>query len=362
MAVRAQDAGFYDVTVFNPGGAVTSDSAQLRVEILPRILLHPENVTVTVLGTPLDVTFSVTAVSDTPLTYQWYRNGIPLLAGGNIPGVDSPTLTLNDVQVSDSGDYYVVVTNPFGSVTSDVAQLTVRARAVVLLDSMGTTAPEGSMVSISTTWTGSGPFLHRWRFGATGPQATIGVLAPASGYAHLFIDRGYIAASPTNTVLVITNLNASWLGYYDVVVSNSVGQLSTADARVMMIVDTDRDGLPDQWETDHPGFDPNDPSDGNRDDDGDDSSNSDEYFAGTDYLDAQSFLKVEIRDDGRAEIIYGAVAGRSYTVHYSDGMTPLLWNKLADSGAAASERTMRVIDPAPASTRIYRLVTPTQPY
>jgi hypothetical protein len=56
--------------------------------------------------------FSVTAIGGQPLSYQWCRNGIPLV------GANNPTLVY-PVALSDSGaSYTVVVTNSAGSVTS----------------------------------------------------------------------------------------------------------------------------------------------------------------------------------------------------------------------------------------------------
>jgi hypothetical protein len=54
-----------------------------------------------------------------PLELQWRRNGVPL------PGETGTTFARPAAILADSGDYDVVVSNPFGSVTSDVAQVLV---------------------------------------------------------------------------------------------------------------------------------------------------------------------------------------------------------------------------------------------
>jgi Immunoglobulin domain len=66
-----------------------------------------------------DVTFSVAATGISPLTYQWLKNGV------NIPDATNVTLTLNSVSAFDSDGYSVVVSNPYGSVTSATAYLAV---------------------------------------------------------------------------------------------------------------------------------------------------------------------------------------------------------------------------------------------
>ena len=66
------------------------------------------------------VEFSVLASSSIPLplSYQWKRNGI------TIQSATTATLSLNGVQGTNAGSYFVVVTNQYGSVRSSNASLT----------------------------------------------------------------------------------------------------------------------------------------------------------------------------------------------------------------------------------------------
>ena len=64
--------------------------------------------------------FSVTATGTSPLSYQWFFQGTNAL-----PGRTDAVLTLTNTQPAQAGDYRVVVANPWGAVTSDVAVLTV---------------------------------------------------------------------------------------------------------------------------------------------------------------------------------------------------------------------------------------------
>ncbi len=84
----------------------------------PAISTHPANRTVNV-GQP--AAFSVVASGATPLSYQWQRNG------ASIAGATSSTYTLASAQASDNGARFrVVVTNQFGTATSNEAVLTRR--------------------------------------------------------------------------------------------------------------------------------------------------------------------------------------------------------------------------------------------
>jgi hypothetical protein len=64
-------------------------------------------------------TLSVTASGSSPLTYQWVKGA------GTILGATATSLTLSNLQTSDSGDYLVIVSNTSGSVTSSVASVLV---------------------------------------------------------------------------------------------------------------------------------------------------------------------------------------------------------------------------------------------
>lgn len=81
----------------------------------PVILGQPISQTVSA-GTGVTLTV-VTAVNDG--TYQWYKNNVA------IPGATGASFTISPTSLADSGTYYVVVTNSFGSATSQTVTITV---------------------------------------------------------------------------------------------------------------------------------------------------------------------------------------------------------------------------------------------
>lgn len=100
----------------------------------PVIATQPRSQAVSA-GTP--VTFSVSATSALPLTYQWQRNGVA------ITGATTAVLGLARAQAVDAGNYTVVVSTTAGSITSAVATLTIGASRL------------GNMSVRSTAGTGS---------------------------------------------------------------------------------------------------------------------------------------------------------------------------------------------------------------
>lgn len=86
-------------------------------DVAPSITQDPSSVTVPVGAT---AQFSVTATGSLPLSYQWQRNE------EDIPNATSSTLSLSNLQFSNDGDRIrCVVTNPFGTATSNTATIAV---------------------------------------------------------------------------------------------------------------------------------------------------------------------------------------------------------------------------------------------
>ena len=82
----------------------------------PVITQQPQSLTVVEGG---NATFTVAAISATPIRYQWRFNSTALADKTN------STLSLANVQAENDGLYDVVVSDDFGSVVSDLARLTV---------------------------------------------------------------------------------------------------------------------------------------------------------------------------------------------------------------------------------------------
>jgi hypothetical protein len=85
----------------------------------PSITIQPVGASVFSGGT---VTLTTQAAGTSPLGYQWNKNSNPIV------GATAPTLTLSNVQISDSGSYTMIVTNVAGTASSSVAVVSVSAR------------------------------------------------------------------------------------------------------------------------------------------------------------------------------------------------------------------------------------------
>ncbi|GEM_PF-1226663 len=80
------------------------------------------------------VTLEVTANGSSPLQYQWQLNGVnidTLPNATNYIGINSNVLTILSATSAEAGSYRVLVSNPYGSVYSSPAILTIQPKALV---------------------------------------------------------------------------------------------------------------------------------------------------------------------------------------------------------------------------------------
>ena len=138
-------AGIYSYTLFvqvdiynwiyesNKGNNTSTPvPGTLSLNLPPQIITQPASQLVSPGGS---VTFRAVAAGMAPLHYQWQFNNANLLNATN------STFTLNNVQITNSGSYAVVVTNAFGRATSTGASLVVANLATATAQNFGFEIP-----------------------------------------------------------------------------------------------------------------------------------------------------------------------------------------------------------------------------
>lgn len=349
-AVQPKDIGTYQAVVFNDAGSDLSAPAALSVRLPAIVLQQPRSVMLTGSTNLADygsttngvASFTVQAYSSNPFTYQWRFNGAP------IAGANGTSLTISNVNLSHQGTYDVVLTDVAGSIASAPARLDLLLRPnFVALPLSPTTAPIGGSFSVSATIRGGPPpFGFLWRRGSTP------VFAQVTDSTNAVFTFGPVTGTDGTTWRVIVT-NAA--------VPTVTGASPNATFSVVTQADFDQDGLPDAWEVAN-GFSTNNPANASLDVDGDGMTLLQEYIAGTDWINQDSYLRVdEISAQSGAMITFQATAARTYTVQYSDDLTTAFWTKLMDVPASASARIVVVNDPSGSTRRFYRLVTPAMP-
>jgi len=197
--VQVSEAGWYSVIVTNDFGSIQSSNALLTILTEPpTIVTQPANDTLFLGG---NASFAVSASGTLPLYYQWMFNQT------NIPGATNATLILNNVQVSQDGNYSVLVTNAFGSALSSNALLTVYGLPPAISTQPASQPVDaGFDADFNVVASGSTPLTFQWLFhGSTLPGAT-------------------------NAWLILTNVQPNQAGAYTVLVTNYFGSALSSNA------------------------------------------------------------------------------------------------------------------------------------
>lgn len=181
-ATPAMNSYQYRAVVSNPPCADgISTAATLTINTFPVITAQPQNTTICEGG---NVNFSVTATTGVGvLSYQWQ---ISTNGGGtysNIVGATSSSLALTQVTAgANSYRYRVVVTAGCGSVTSNVAILTVDTYPSITLGSIPTVACQSDPVFTLTGSPAGGSFSGQGVSGGTFDPSVAGVGAATVTY------------------------------------------------------------------------------------------------------------------------------------------------------------------------------------
>ena len=170
--VTAGNVGAYAVVITNSSGSVTSSVATLSLLGMPVIVSQPANQSA---WAGSNATFAVSATGSPPLGYQWHGND-----GAPIDGGTSALLLLNKVSTNASGNYTVVVTNSYGSITSSAAALIVNELAT---QPTNQTVVAGETLVLSIGMVGGGPLRFQWQCnGINLPNNLIRTVAGISDY------------------------------------------------------------------------------------------------------------------------------------------------------------------------------------
>lgn len=146
--------------------------------------------------------FSVAAIGTPPLFYQWLKDGTAVSAATN------NWLQINVVSSNDGGAYSVIVSNSQGFVVSSNAILTVLPPSPPII----TYGPESQ-----TAYSGENSYLSAWVEGSP-------------PFAYQWSKNGTTITGATNSGLYLGVVTTNDSGNYSVVVSNSLGSVTSSNA------------------------------------------------------------------------------------------------------------------------------------
>jgi uncharacterized delta-60 repeat protein len=192
----------FTFTAFD-GSLYCTGRVSITILSAPQVLAQPQSQNAVVGQSPV---FSVVAGGTAPFSYQWLRNGTPLA------GATGSALTLTNVQVTNAGNYSVVITNGLGSVPSAAATLAVFTPPGVVTQPQAVTATQGFAASFSVAASGSPPLNYQWQY------------------------LGTNIAGATSSTLSLTNVQLIQAGAYQVKVSSPWGSIMSAPALLTVVL------------------------------------------------------------------------------------------------------------------------------
>lgn len=115
--ITLNDLGIYSCEATNDAGTISCGSARLDVKEVVRITKSPSS---QVTSSGSDITLTVNATGEAPLTYTWFKNDQVIAQS-----TDLTSINLNNVSDLDSGVYYVTVSNSGSETSSNDASVSV---------------------------------------------------------------------------------------------------------------------------------------------------------------------------------------------------------------------------------------------
>lgn len=187
-STQVADAGQYLVVASNTLGVAFSSVAELTVQPINVAIVGPTSVALDV-GSALVTSGSVGGAM--PLTLQWFKDGLP------VTGANSATLSLPDTSAFDAGQYVLVASNAYGSVTSSVVNVFPRTGGALAYEGFnyGQSASDIGGREGGFGWTGDWQNLSGGVSQSTATNLVASSNAPA----------GFDARSSDGSLLVVNN-------------------------------------------------------------------------------------------------------------------------------------------------------------
>ena len=171
----------------------------------PVIMLEPEN-ECQLAGS--NVTFTAQGAGLAVVSYQWQFNSV------NISGATNATLTLTNAGAVQEGNYCVIVSDNYGSITSSIAIFTLVTPPVLTAWTTPTNVLTfyNSYLTFSVTAGASGqsngfPISYQWQFDGTNISYATSCFANSSSYAFSALVSGVYSVIITNKA---GSTNVSW--------------------------------------------------------------------------------------------------------------------------------------------------------
>ncbi|EDV19117.1 uncharacterized protein TRIADDRAFT_34144, partial [Trichoplax adhaerens] len=154
--ITTQDEGLYQCRYDNIIGSITSEVATVAIYDHPRIIQHPKNVNI-IYGKTL--TLQCNGTSSPIAKVTWLKDGNPLISYDDLKLIESfyvySRLTISNITTQDEGLYQCRYDNIIGSITSEVATVTIYDSPRIVQYPTNTFVYEGNLTMLECNGTSS---------------------------------------------------------------------------------------------------------------------------------------------------------------------------------------------------------------
>ena len=152
------------------------------------------------------------------LFIQWFKDGQPLI------GENAAELALTNVDDTNTGDYYALISAGGKAELSNTAKIIVQALPRITAISENTVADEGETIVLTVIADGTPPLRYQWK------------------------KVGSNSILSSSIYLVLKKVDEDDAGSYVVVISSDIGEITSPEVIIGIRPDTDNDGLLDYIE------------------------------------------------------------------------------------------------------------------
>ncbi len=215
----------YVCIVSNIYGSVTSAPAAILTVLPPEPPAFTNGIAHVTNYVGDNAVLSVSPGGTPPFTYQWYFGGTLLTDGTKYSGTTNSLLVISNAQTSDSGNYFLGITNSVSGIQPQVATLSV----VFLPPSIAVAGEPAPLIMLAgqtnsmtvSQVTGTPPLNYQWYQGNNSPSTQLS-------------DIGEFTGTGTNS-LTIGGVSFADQTNYFCIVSNAGGQTISTAASVTVI-------------------------------------------------------------------------------------------------------------------------------
>lgn len=193
--------GIYRCKVTGRCGTVSGAPMELIIKNPPVIVLQPDSLTQLCQGDTLILNLLVVGDS---LSYQWRRNGLPLLNGMGVSGARTPNLLIDGLEVTMGDIYDCLVSNGCVQISSNPSLVTVNEKVQITDQPVGRTVCSGESVSLYLNVSGD-PLSYQWQKGTVN------------------LTNGGQFSGVDEAMLIISNTNSTDEGAYRCVIRDKCG-------------------------------------------------------------------------------------------------------------------------------------------